>query len=80
MLLVRSPCLPRSLPICLHLLNTSLHTQAYACDTHDTEKLHFLWIYWVAPLLGGLVAGIMFWFTNRCDTVPPFPKQHLVRG
>jgi glycerol uptake facilitator-like aquaporin len=36
-----------------------------ALHTREAEDLKYLWIYWVGPLVGGLLAGITFWFTNR---------------
>lgn len=42
----------------------SMH-KVNAINRWETEGFKYLWIYWVGLLVGGLLASITFWFTNR---------------
>ena len=33
-----------------------------------TDKSKYVWIYWVGPLTGGLVAGLLFRFVTSTDS------------
>jgi len=36
-----------------------------AISEGDGSDLKYLWLYTLGPLVGGLLAGVIFWFTNR---------------
>jgi len=47
---------------------------------HGASNLKYIWIYWVGPLVGGLLAGANFWFTNYdTEFVPHYDREHHIQ-
>lgn len=36
------------------------------------EKGDTVWVYWIGPLVGAIIAVLVFWLTNADETLPSF--------
>jgi len=66
-------------PISGGVFNPAVGTGPTIVDAinRGSDALDDLWIYWVGPLLGGMIAGAVFWFTNySTEFLPVYDAEH----